>query len=263
VLTLLNSNRHYRALFAACFPAVRRGRPITFTMFGQAIAEFEFTLTFADAPIDRFARGDRRAMTDQQKRGALLFFGTAGCVRCHAVTGPSNEMFSDFRMHTIGVPQVVPIFGVGTGNFAFSGPGADEDFGREEFTGDPADRYRFRTSPLRNIALQPAFFHNGCFTRLADAVAHHLNVIRSARLYDPVAAGLDPDLTLREGPRLPVLLRIDPLMRTPATLSPDDFEGLVTFLREGLLDPRATPANLRRLIPAAVPSGMSVLDFEF
>ena len=33
--------------------------PITFDMFAAAIAEFEFSLTFANAPIDRFARGER------------------------------------------------------------------------------------------------------------------------------------------------------------------------------------------------------------
>ena len=217
----------------------------------------------ATAPIDRFARGDRRAMTDRQKRGALLFFGEAGCVRCHAVAGPSNEMFSDFRMHTIGIPQVAPVFGVGTGNFAFSGPGADEDFGLEEFTGDPADRYKFRTSPLRNLALQPAFFHNGCFTRLEDAVAHHLNVVRSARRYDPVAAGLDPDLTLRQGPLLPVLRRLDPLLRTPTPLRVRSSTPSSRSCATACSTPRATPANLRRLVPPSVPSGMPVLDFEF
>ena len=42
-------------------PEVAAGAPIDFTMFGRAIAEFEFTLVFADAPIDRFARGDSHA----------------------------------------------------------------------------------------------------------------------------------------------------------------------------------------------------------
>jgi cytochrome c peroxidase len=262
VLNRLNATPNYRVLFGARFPEVKHGKPITFVMFGQAIAEFEFTLTFADAPIDQYARGDPSAMTEQQKRGALLFFGGAGCVRCHAVAGRSNEMFSDFRMHTIGIPQIAPVFGVGAGNLMFSGPGADEDFGLEDFTGDPADRYQFRTSPLRNLALQPAFFHNGSFTRLEDAVSHHLDVIRSAREYDPVEAGIDRDLTLREGPLLPVLRRLDPLLRTPIPLSDSDFDALVVFLREALLDPRATPANLLKLIPPAVPSGMPVLDFE-
>ncbi len=263
VLDRLNTTPNYRALFGSLYPEVRGGGRITFIMFGQAIAEFEFTLTFANAPIDRFARGDRQAMTSQQKRGALLFFGKAGCVQCHAVVGQSNEMFSDFQMHTIGVPQVAPVFGVGTGNLEFAGPGADEDFGLEEFTGDSRDRYKFRTSPLRNVALQPAFFHNGCFTRLENAVRHHLNVIQSAHQYDAVAAGLDVDLTLRQGPRRPVLRRLDPLLRPPTPLSRVEFDALVAFLRGGLLDPRATPDELRRLVPPAVPSGMPVLEFEF
>ena len=75
VLERLNSTPAYRALFGEIFPEVAAGAPIDFTMFGRAIAEFEFTLIFADAPVDRFARGDRQAMTVQQKEGALVFFG--------------------------------------------------------------------------------------------------------------------------------------------------------------------------------------------
>ena len=97
-------------------------------MFGRAIAEFEFTLIFADAPIDRFARGDRHAMAEPEKKGALIFFGKGRCVQCHAVSGESNEMFSDFKMHVAGVPQIAPFFGVGKGNVIFDGPGDNEDF---------------------------------------------------------------------------------------------------------------------------------------
>src|SRR5205814_1492494 len=148
-------------LFGDLFPSVAAGGPIDFTMFGRAIAEFEFTLVFANAPIDQYARGDTRVLTESQKRGALLFFGKGKCVQCHAVGGQSNEMFSDFRMHVIGVPQIAPAFGVGKGNVIFDGPGADEDFGLEQITGNPADRYKFRSSPLRNAVLQPAFFQTG------------------------------------------------------------------------------------------------------
>lgn len=122
-------------------------------------------------------------MSIREKQGALLFFGKAGCVGCHAVAGQSNEMFSDFQMHVIGVPQIAPFFGINKGNVIFDGPGKDEDFGLEQITGNPADRYKFRTSPLRNVALQSAFFHNGSFTRLEDAIRHHLNVFDSGRNY--------------------------------------------------------------------------------
>ena len=54
----------------------------------------------------RFARGDVNAMTTAETRGALLFFGKARCVACHAVRGPANEMFSDFENRVAGVPPV-------------------------------------------------------------------------------------------------------------------------------------------------------------
>ena len=109
----------------------------------SALAEFQIALTFADAPIDRYARGVGNALTPSQKQGALLFFGRAGCVECHAVSGQSNEMFSDFENRVAGVPQIAPFFGVGEANMIFDGPGEDEDFGLEQITGNPADRYRF------------------------------------------------------------------------------------------------------------------------
>src|SRR5206468_3681790 len=113
---------------------------ITINMRRLAIAEFQASLTAADAPLDRFARGETGAMTLGQKRGALLFFGEAGCVSCHAVAGRSNEMFSDFQPHRIGGPQVAPVFGVRTGNVIFDGRDENEDFGFEQTSGDPALR---------------------------------------------------------------------------------------------------------------------------
>jgi cytochrome c peroxidase len=220
------------------------------------------TLIFANAPIDRFARGEQAAKSFPVTEGALIFFGKGGCVTCHAVAGKSNEMFSDFEMHVIGVPQIAPEFGVGRGNVIFDGPGRNEDFGLEQITGNAADRYKFRSSPLRNVALQPAFFHNGAFTKLEDAIYHHLHVFESARNYHPVQAGVDRDLTRRLGPIEPVLARLDPLLRNPPHLTREEFDNLVAFVRTGLLDPRSERENLCMLIPAALPSGMQPLRFE-
>jgi cytochrome c peroxidase len=262
VLRILNGIPEYRKLFGRIFPSVRRGDPIDFTMFGLAIAEFEFTLTFADAPVDQFARGHRSAMSTSEKRGALLFFGKAGCVKCHAVSGDANEMFSDFQNRVIGVPQIAPFFGVDESNMIFDGPGEDEDFGLEQISGNPADRYKFRTAPLRNIALAPAFFHNGAFTQLDDAIKHHLDVYDSARGYDARRAGVDRDLRMRLGPIEPVLAKLDPLVRTPKNLSRQELADLVEFVGDGLLDKRAKKENLCRLVPDSVPSGFPVLKFQ-
>jgi len=259
VLRRLDAAPEYRRLFGQAFPEVKRGGPITFDMVGAAIAEFELSLTFADAPIDRYARGDLGALTDPEKRGALLFFGEAGCVGCHAVSGESNEMFSDFEEHAVGVPQIVPA----TTNVAFAGPAADEDFGLEDVTGDTTDRYRFRTSPLRNVALQPTFMHNGAFTSLKAAIRHHLDVFASARAYSPGAQGLDPDLIGTTGPIEPVLALVDPILATPIALTDDELDELVAFVRDGLLDPRAAPEKLEKLVPKQLPSGRPSLTFEF
>lgn len=259
-LEALNGNPTYRKLFGQVFKEVKKGAPIDFFMFGKAIAEFEFMLVFADAPIDKFARGHHNAMSDSEKRGAVLFFGKANCASCHRVDGNANEMFSDFKEHVAGVPQVFPIFGHPTGNFPFSGPGGDEDFGREERSGDVADRYKFRTAPLRNAGVQAAFFHNGAFTTLRGAIRFHLDAIGRAGAYNPARAGVPADLQ-QTGPMIDGYL-LEPRLQTPVILTNREFDDLVQFVNTGLLDDRASKANLCGLVPSRVPSGLPVLRFE-
>jgi cytochrome c peroxidase len=259
VVRRLNAAPAYRQLFGRVFPAVRHGGPITVEMFARAIAEFEFTLTFADAPIDRYGRGDVAALDPSEKRGALLFFGRAGCISCHSTSGTSNEMFTDFKEHAIAVPQLVPR----VTNNQFDGPGATEDFGREDFTGNPADRYAFRTPSLRNVAVEAAYMHDGAFTSLAAAIRHHLNARASLLAYNPTSQRLPPDLTGPTGPLAPLLDALDPLLANPIVLTDSEFDDLVAFVRDALLDPRARPAKLHKLVPAQVPSGAPPLTFEF
>src|SRR5437764_15270182 len=47
----LNEVPGYRRDFAEIFPLVRSGAAIDYEMFARAIADFEFSLTLADAPI--------------------------------------------------------------------------------------------------------------------------------------------------------------------------------------------------------------------
>ncbi len=247
----------FGAVFNAGVPLPPGG--ITISMRRRALAEFQTTLTAANAPLDRFARGDTDAMTRGQKRGALLFFGKANCVACHAVAGSSNEMFSDFTPHRIGGPQLAPIFGVGTGNVIFDGPGENEDFGFEQTEGNPALRYSFRTAPLRNLKVAPAFFHNGAFGTLEAAIAHHLDVEASLVGYDPRANNVPADLQL--GPFDGILTAgIDPLLQRPIRLTEREFGDLVEFVRDGLFDKRVR--GFCRQLPDSVPSGMRLQLFE-
>jgi len=259
VVRMLNSTPGYTQAFGRAFHEVKRGAGITFDMFSRAIAEFEFTLVFANAPIDEFARGRADAMSDAEKRGALVFFGEGKCITCHATSGRSNEMFSDFENHVTGIPQLAPPFGEFTSNMIYDGPGENEDFGAMQISGSEADKYKFRTSPLRNIALAPAFFHNGAFARLEDAIRFH---VRPEQSYNPATAGIDADLVGPTGPRVsPALLH--PLLKNRGIqLTESQLRDVTQFVKTGLLDRRAAKEHLCGLIPKAVPSRLPVLTFE-
>ena len=70
------------------------------------------------------------------------------------------------------------------------------------------------------------------------------------------------DLTHSLGPIEPVLDRLDPILQHPIELTPREFNDLVTFVRDGLLDERAKPERLCTLVPDQVPSGLPVLQFQ-
>lgn len=268
VLEDINAIKEYRDLFGAIYPSVADGNGIEFWMIGDVLAEFQISLTFANAPIDRFARGEHAALSPEATRGAIIFFGKASCVQCHAVSGAANEMFSDFKEHVAGIPQIAPRFGKGTGNVPFRNADkkpsniGNQDLGLWEFTENDDDVYKFRTSPLRNLALQPAYFHNGAFRDLKDAVRYHTDTVQQSAMYDPARAGVPADLQGNIGPIAPVIQRLSPRLKQPAGLTDAELNDVVAFLRDGLLDERANADKLMADIPKRVPSGAAMQTFQ-
>jgi cytochrome c peroxidase len=101
--------------------------------------------------------------------------------------------------------------------------------------------------------------HNGAFVRLDDAIRYHLAAIDGAAAYNTALLPADLQGT---GPIIPVLERLDLLLRTDPLLSEHEFDALVAFVRDGLLDAGARPERLRRLIPQRLPSGRATLTFQ-
>jgi cytochrome c peroxidase len=234
----------YVLMFHDAFPAVAPAE-LGFEDAANAIAAFEVeAFSTVNSPFDRYLRGEAEALGEAEKRGATLFFGKAGCGSCHF--GPH---LSDQQFHSIGVPQIGP-------GFALDAP---EDRGRERITGAIIDRYRFRTPPLRNVELTGPYMHDGAYTTLESTVRHYLNTSAALRSYD--ASQLRQDLRsshLSEPSTLDAMVAtLDPLIRSPLTLSDAELDELVAFL-EALTDPAAR--NLSGIIPARVPSGLPVGD---
>ena len=247
LLARLRAIPEYREAFARAFGDTD-GDPITLEGLAAAIAAFERTLIFTDAPWDRYLAGDADALTPQQKRGALLFFGAGkpgvNCAACH-----SGDLFTDNGYHNILAPQLGPGKGHGyTGR---------EDWGRAGVTFQWSDRYRFRTPSLRNVALTAPYFHDGAFATLEDAVRHHANIWESAAGYDPSQHGIPPSLYSSLRPFEPEKQgdTVDPLLAQGQVLDDQDVADLVAFL-QALTDPAAQ--DLAHLIPQELPSGLPV-----
>lgn len=235
----LKANSQYVSLFQSAFPEVPPDQ-IGFQHAANAIAAFESSqLSRLGSPFDRYLAGDNAALTEAQKRGALLFYGTARCSVCHR-----GGLLSDFSFHSIAAPQVGP----------GKGDEAPLDFGRGRETGLAADRFAFRTPPLRNVALTGPWTHSGAYTSLEAVVRHYINPARALQAYDPgqLEARLQGQVHNQESIAAGLLQSLDPVLRQPNPLNDGQVADLVEFLRS-LTDPAPLPAA-----PPSVPSGLPV-----
>ena len=232
----------YRRLFEDAYP----GTPfddMTFAHASNAIGGFFASeLTFDETPWDLFLQGDDNQLTDEALEGARSFM-TVGCTNCHetdSFTGvPGNEFHND----------ALAQFGPGQGD----GPTGRDDFGRERVTGDPADRRRFVTRPLRNIELTAPYGHVGQFTTLRGFVQHYDHV--DSRLLEYDMSQMEPLLqpTLLHN-YSEILANRDTLL-VPIRLEEVTLENLLVFLH-ALTDDRAR--DLIHVIPDGVPSGLPI-----
>jgi len=142
----------------------------------EAIAEYERSQVFVNAPWKDYVKGDASAISEQAKQGAILFFtpladGGANCASCHA-----GDFFTDEKFHVVALLQI----GRGKGN----GPDSNDDFGRFNVTGVDTDMYAFRTPTLLNTEVTGPWGHAGAYTTLKAVVQHHNNPQSAINNYD-------------------------------------------------------------------------------
>ena len=232
----------YVDMFHAAFPDVPT-EDLGFQHAANAIAAYEIAaFTFEDSPYDRYIQGDKSALTDEAKQGALLFYGKVGCASCH-----STGLLTDQQFHNIAVPQIG------------DGKGREQpfDLGRARETGNDCDRYAFRTPPLRNVALTGPWMHDGAFTTLEVTVRHHLAPLASLQNYDPSQLTvLLADKCLDQPEALSAIEQwYADNASAGVQLSDEQVRLLLVFL-DSLTSPSAL--DLSHTIPASVPSGLPV-----
>jgi len=145
VVEELRQIKGYREMFEKAYP----GEGITKDTLARAIAAFERTIVATDSPFDRWARGDKSAVSEEAKRGFELFIGKARCVKCH-----QGFNFSDDGFHNIGLK-------------------GDPDDGRFGVVPVKVLKGAFKTPTLRDVALTAPYMHNGIYKTLEEVVEHY------------------------------------------------------------------------------------------
>lgn len=232
----------YVTLFQAAFPGTPVGA-IGFEHAATAMAAFQqSTMIRTNSPFDRYLARDNAALTTDEKRGAILFFGTARCSTCHNGPFLGGRGFAN-----VGVPQIGP----------GSGAAAPLDKGFGAIAGSPFYEFAFRVAPLRNVELTAPYMHNGAYATLDAVLDHYSDVAKALVTYDVMQ--LPPELrSMHHGDAATVaalLQNLDLRVPTPGDLTTEDRRLLLAFLK-ALTDPAAR--DLSSLAPARVPSGLPI-----
>ncbi len=128
----------------------------------KAIAAYERTLITPDSPYDKYVKGDKKALTEQQVRG-METFAQVGCTSCH-----SGAVFAGPQLPT-GQPFLMK-FPTYADNDYVKKYHFLEDPGRFNTTMEEKDKHLWRVPTLRNLVYTAPYFHNGAVKTLDEAV---------------------------------------------------------------------------------------------
>ncbi len=217
----LVSNSYYKDLFDLAFGDFEESERYTRETIGLAIAAYERTIIANKAPFQDWIKGDQNAMTQQQKLGALLFFGKAGCNSCHDGPALNSEAFHAMGMNDLDGDGVY-------GDFP------DTDIsntakGRGGFTGNPDDDYKFKTPQLYSLKAMKFLGHGATFTSVREVIEYKNE-------------GIAENSEVPES-------QLSPMMR-PLGLTDAEIDQLTDFVENALNDD-----ELYRYVPSSIASG--------
>lgn len=150
----------------------------TLAAVGTAVERFQFedpSFFPFTSKYDQWLNG-QAALTDAERRGLALFNDPAkgNCASCHLSqrgADGSHPIFTDFQFEALGVPRNLELKAnrvAGYHDMGLCGPMRHDQKDERGFCG------MFRTPTLRNVATRGAFFHNGRFHSLREALEFYV-----------------------------------------------------------------------------------------
>lgn len=209
----LKASSSYRKMFRAAYGEVSEDA------IAKALATFLRMLISGDSKYDRYLAGKAR-LSDQEELGRKLFMAHpdvkvslrgGNCIDCHS------------QFVTAG-------FSDGLDGFINNGLDAAPKAGLAAVTGNPADRGKFKTPSLRNIAVTGPYMHDGRFETLEEVLAHYNHGIKRSETLSPLILEADNSTS-------------DPIAALGLNLSDSEVDAIIAFLHtltdeDFLKDPR-------------------------
>lgn len=158
----LSEHPRYRTGFMEAFGTAE----IDSMTVAKAIAQFERTLISCNAPLDKALAGGDTLGHDALEGFLLMNDQSKGaCLHCH----PTDA-------HSLGT----------NGGFGNNGLPIREagDFGRENVTGNPQDRKRFKVPSLRNLGFTAPYMHDGRFATLEEVLTFYTSGVEEDSFSD-------------------------------------------------------------------------------
>ncbi len=211
----------YKAMFDAAYPDLTEDERYSNLGGSLAISAYIRTILSNQAPFQKWLKEeDTEAMSLDEKKGAMLFFGKAQCKNCHYEKNLGSNEF-----HALGVKDMDmrPYYRTTDDELQ------DRNLGRGAFTGKEEDNYKFKVPQIYNMSDSPFYFHGASVQFLDELLEYKLNAKSENHRVD------DSKLSIKFN---------------SVSLSNQEKEQLLLFLNESLRDP-----NLLRYKPNQILSG--------
>ncbi len=209
----------YIDLFNEAFPEINETWRYSNLTASLAISAYLRTVITNEAPFQKYLKGDKMAMSNEEKEGALLFFGKANCNSCHY-----EKNLGSMEFHALGVKDIDQ-----HPESFFKRPDDKRNLGRGGFTLDPNELYQFKVPGIYNSSDTPFYFHGSSKESLREVVEYKLNAVK-------------------ENDRVPES-HMSPKLRQ-IELTDEEIDNLVLFLTKSLKD-----SDVTRFKPDHIKSG--------
>lgn len=209
----------YIELYDRVFSEVAEEDRYNTTTASFAFSAYIRSIVSSEAPFQDYLKGDNDALSEQEKRGGILFFGKANCSNCHY-----GKNLGSLEFHALGVDDMYqqPSYD--------AHPSDKRNLGRGGFTLNPDDNFKFKVPGLYNVGDAQFFFHGASATTLQDVIDYK-------------------NLATKENANVPDEQMSDKFL--PLGLTSQEKEDLLVFLERSLRD-----VNIARHAPTHVMSGL-------